>query len=102
MSFIKNLAVTSLKGPNPRHPIAFHQQDRRENLRVLESYCGAAAAQMVLDSIGVGLLDQTDLYSATRNRGNDDPERNWYSTPDGLHQTMEEIRKKEKPAGFPS
>ena len=35
--------------------VAYHQQDT-------DYYCGAACAQMVLDSLGAGLLDQNVLY----------------------------------------
>jgi peptidase C39-like protein len=36
--------------------VDYHQQDT-------DYYCGAACAQMVLDSIGTGLLSQDDLYN---------------------------------------
>jgi hypothetical protein len=34
----------------------YHQQDT-------DYYCGAAVAQMILDSIGAGILDQNMLYN---------------------------------------
>ena len=36
--------------------VKYHQQDT-------DYYCGAACAQMVLDSIGAGTLNQDDLYA---------------------------------------
>jgi predicted double-glycine peptidase len=36
--------------------VSYHQQDT-------DYYCGAACAQMVLDQIGAGLLDQNNLYN---------------------------------------
>jgi hypothetical protein len=60
--------------------VTYHQQDTG-------FFCGAAVAQMVLDSIGTGLLDQIALYNS-----NNPPvvaETGWYSPPDGLATTMQ-------------
>ncbi len=65
--------------------VSYHQQDT-------SYYCGAAAAQMVLDSIGAGLLDQNDLYAS--NHAHSSP--GWYTSPDGLDFTLNAL----KPAAF--
>jgi hypothetical protein len=57
-------------------------------------YCGAACAQMVLEEIGAGTLDQDDLYND--NHGHSLIETNWYSGPDGVNWTMNN----RKPASF--
>jgi len=67
--------------------VAYHQQDTNY-------YCGAACAQMVLDSIGAGLLDQDDLYAD--NHSHSTIEAGWYTAPDGLQWTLNDRR----PAGF--
>jgi hypothetical protein len=67
--------------------VAHHQQDTNY-------YCGAACAQMVLDSIGAGLLDQDDLYADNHNHST--IESGWATAPDGLQWTMNARR----PAGF--
>ncbi|MGA9596761.1 MAG: hypothetical protein WBV06_11425 [Acidimicrobiia bacterium] len=67
--------------------VAYHQQDT-------DYYCGAACAQMILDSIGAGLLDQDDLY--TDNHNHSTIESAWYTAPDGLQWTLNDRR----PAGF--
>lgn len=69
--------------------VAHHQQDTNY-------YCGAACAQMVLDSIGTGLLDQDDLYAD--NHSHSVTESGWYSGPDGVAWTMNNRR----PAGHNS
>jgi hypothetical protein len=55
----------------------YHQQDT-------DYYCGAAVAQMILDSIGSGLLDQNMLYNS--NHAHSSP--GWYTSPDGLNFTL--------------
>jgi len=67
MSVTENLAV------------AYHQQDT-------DYYCGAGCAQMVLDSLGAGLLDQNQLYND--NHSHSTTESGWYTAPDGLQWTM--------------
>ena len=67
--------------------VAYHQQDT-------DYYCGAACAQMVLDSIGTGILDQDDLYADNHSHGTLEP--GWYTAPDGLQWTLNDRR----PAGF--
>jgi len=59
--------------------VPYHQQDT-------DYYCGAACAQMVLDSLGTGLLDQTQLYND--NHSHSTTESGWASGPDGLQWTM--------------
>jgi len=55
----------------------YHQQDT-------DYYCGAAVAQMILDSIGSGLLDQNTLYNSNHSHSNP----GWYTSPDGLNYTL--------------
>ena len=59
--------------------VPYHQQDT-------DYYCGAACAQMVLDSLGAGLLDQNVLYND--NHSHSTTEAGWYTGPDGLQWTM--------------
>ena len=59
--------------------VPYHQQDT-------DYYCGAACAQMVLASLGTGLLDQDQLYSD--NHSHSTTESGWYTAPDGLQWTM--------------
>jgi hypothetical protein len=54
--------------------VPYHQQDT-------DYYCGAACAQMVLDEIGAGLLDQDDLYS--ENHSHEAPPGNPAGLPHG-------------------
>jgi len=67
--------------------VDYHQQDTNY-------YCGAACAQMVLESIGAGILDQVPLYSD--NHSHSTIESGWASGPDGLTWTMNN----RKPASF--
>jgi hypothetical protein len=55
----------------------YHQQDT-------SYYCGAAVAQMILDSIGSGLIDQNTLYNS--NHSHSAP--GWYTSPAGLNYTL--------------
>lgn len=57
----------------------YHQQDTNY-------YCGAACAQMVIDAVGAGLLDQDDLYAD--NHAHSTTESGWYTAPDGLTWTL--------------
>jgi hypothetical protein len=59
--------------------VVYHQQDT-------DYYCGAACAQMVLDQVSAGLLDQTGLYND--NHSHSVTEAGWYTGPDGLQWTM--------------
>ncbi|QSQ22724.1 hypothetical protein JY651_47795 [Pyxidicoccus parkwayensis] len=59
--------------------VPMHQQDT-------SYYCGAACAQMVLETIGAGILDQDDLYSD--NHSHSTIESGWYTGPDGLQWTL--------------
>ena len=65
----------------------YHQQDT-------DYYCGAACAQMTLDSIGAGILDQVGLYND--NHAHSTIEPGWYTGPDGLAWTLNDRR----PAAF--
>lgn len=67
--------------------VQHHQQDT-------DYYCGAACAQMVLESIGAGVLDQDALYADNHSHSTIEP--SWYTGPDGLRWTMNDRR----PAGF--
>jgi len=67
--------------------VDYHQQDTNV-------YCGAASAQMVLNSIGTGLLNQDDLYNDARNNTSELP--SWWNPPDGLTWVMNDRR----PVGF--
>jgi hypothetical protein len=58
---------------------SYHQQDT-------DYYCGAACAQMVLYSVGTGLLDQDQLYND--NHSHSVIEGGWATAPDGLQWTM--------------
>ncbi|MGH3104479.1 MAG: hypothetical protein ACRDN6_10350 [Gaiellaceae bacterium] len=69
--------------------VGHHQQDT-------DYYCGGACAQMVLDSIGAGILDQVGLYNDNHSHSTLDSGVNWASGPDGLTWTMNDRR----PAGF--
>lgn len=61
----------------------YHQQDTNY-------YCGAACAQMVLDSVGTGLLDQDDLYAD--NHSHSTTEGGWATAPDGLQWTLNNLQ----------
>jgi hypothetical protein len=61
--------------------VPYHQQDT-------SYYCGAASAQMVLDSIGAGLIDQDTLYAS--NHSHSAP--GWYTSPDGLNYTLNALK----------
>lgn len=67
--------------------VPYHQQDT-------DVYCGAACAQMVLDSIGAGIVDQDDIYTDERNHTNELSA--WYNPPDGLQWVLNNRR----PSGF--
>jgi hypothetical protein len=68
--------------------VRYHQQDT-------DYYCGAACAQMVLDSIGAGILDQVGLYADNHAHSTLDS-YTWYTGPDGLTWTLNDRR----PASF--
>lgn len=59
--------------------VEYHQQDT-------DDYCGAACAQMVLETIGAGLESQDTLYAD--NHSNSVLETDWATGPDGLQWTM--------------
>ena len=61
--------------------VDYHQQDT-------DYYCGAANAQMILDSIGAGYLDQDDLYTDCHTHTVADPPGSWFCGPDGLAWTL--------------
>jgi len=65
MTWVKDLATP------------YHQQDT-------DYYCGAAVAQMILDSIGSGVLDQNTLYASNHAHSSG----GWYTSPDGLNYTL--------------
>jgi hypothetical protein len=65
--------------------VQMHQQDT-------DYYCGAACAQMVLQTIGAGLLDQDDLYADNHSHSTLDAGVNWATGPDGLQWTLMDRR----------
>ena len=65
--------------------VDYHQQDT-------DYYCGAANAQMILDSIGAGLFDQNTLYTECHSHSTSDPPGSWYCGPDGLAWTLNQHR----------
>ena len=65
--------------------VQMHQQDT-------DYYCGAACAQMVLETIGTGLLDQDDLYADNHSHSVLDAGVNWATGPDGLQWTLMDRR----------
>lgn len=67
--------------------VPYHQQDT-------DVYCGAACAQMVLDSIGAGIQAQDGIYTDERNHTSE--LASWYNPPDGLQWVLNDRR----PAGF--
>ena len=56
----------------------YHQQDT-------DYYCGAATAQMILDSIGSGILDQNILYNSNHSHNT---QSGWATDPNGLNYTL--------------
>lgn len=68
------------------YQINHHQQDT-------DYYCGAATAQMILDSIGAGILDQDVLYISNHTHNS---QSGWFTDPDGLAYTL----RHSKPASF--
>jgi hypothetical protein len=66
-------------------PVQHHQQDT-------DYYCGAACAQMVLESLGAGLLDQDDLFADNHSHSTLDPGVPWSTGPDGLEWTLNDRR----------
>ena len=65
---------------------AYHQQDT-------DYFCGAATAQMILDQIGAGLLNQTTLYNSNHSNNT---HSGWATDPNGLATTLRNFR----PPGF--
>jgi hypothetical protein len=65
--------------------VPYHQQDT-------DYYCGAACAQMVLASIGAGLLNQDDLYADNHTHSVADSGVSWYTAPDGLLWTLNNLK----------
>ena len=65
--------------------VPFHRQDK-------DNYCGSACAQMLLDSIGAGIIDQDSLYSYNQNHSINDPGVIWKSAPTGLQWTLNNLR----------
>jgi hypothetical protein len=61
----------------------YHQQDT-------SYYCGAACAQMVLDTLGAGLIEQDELYAD--NHSHSTTESGWYTAPDGLQWTLNNLQ----------
>ncbi len=68
--------------------VPYHQQDN-------DHYCGSACAQMVIESIGGGIVDQATLYSDSGSHTSE-PAPTWYTPPDGLQWVLNDRR----PSGF--
>ena len=68
--------------------VPHHQQDNGY-------YCGSACAQMVIQSIGGGVVDQAALYADSGSHTTE-PYPTWYTAPDGLQWILNDRR----PAGF--
>ena len=60
----------------------YHQQNT-------DYYCGGATAQMILEQIGAGLLNQNTLYNSNHNNNT---ESGWSTDPDGLAKTLRNNR----------
>lgn len=56
----------------------YHQQDT-------DYYCGGACAQMILDSIGAGIISQDTLYNSNHSHNT---VGGWATDPDGLRYTL--------------
>ena len=76
----------------PEYGVTYHEQKDQGS----DQYCGAASAQMVLESIGAGIIDQEVLYTGCQRCSADD-RKHWDSAPDGLVCTLNQHR----PASFP-
>jgi hypothetical protein len=63
--------------------VPYHQQDT-------DVYCGAACAQMVLESIGGGIQAQDGIYTDERNHTSE--LASWYNPPDGLQWVLNDRR----------
>lgn len=83
----------SLGMKRPEYGVTYHEQKDQGS----DQFCGAASAQMVLESIGAGRIDQEVLYTNCQACSADDPGRHWDSAPDGLVCTLNQRR----PASFP-
>jgi hypothetical protein len=96
VSILETLSINqniALGRPLPPHGVRYHQQDNHG----ADSFCGAASAQMVLASIGSGMIGQDVLFTHSRAHGVLDPHVDWDTAPDGLTATLNQL----KPAGFP-
>jgi hypothetical protein len=89
----KSLMAESGDEPPPRFGVRLHQQEDLGG----EQFCGAASAQMLLESIGAGLLDQGILFNECNACSAGDPGKDWFSAPDGLTCTLNQHR----PQGYP-
>jgi hypothetical protein len=64
--------------------VPYFRQDRM-------NYCGAACMQMVIGSLGGPSLDQDDLYLDAHANGAPDPPVIWFSPPDGIEETLDNV-----------
>ncbi len=82
--------------PEPEHPpwrnlaVPYHQQEN-------DHFCGATSAQMVIASIGGGLIDQAAAY--TDARGHTIEPSSWAMAPDGLEWLLDD-RRPPRPHGY--
>ncbi len=68
--------------------VPYHQQDwypSNTNKNDGNGYCGAACAQMVLQSINAGVIDQPTLFNDAKNHT---VAKLWYMAPDGLRWVL--------------
>lgn len=85
--------AASLGWDRPQHGVTYHQQDYHGSVM----YCGAAAAQMILESIDAGLINQEELFNSCKSCSANDPGMDWDTAPDGLVCTLNQ----RKPGSFP-
>ncbi len=98
MTYYKTLAVKTIKQqklPTVDCPISYHQQidDPSSNL-----YCGAASAQMVLNSMDRDtLLQQAPLYKSLHEKASLDSGFTWHAAPDRIEAILNHFKPNEDP-----
>ncbi|HEY7475761.1 MAG TPA: hypothetical protein VH679_12165 [Vicinamibacterales bacterium] len=74
--------------PSKILPVPYHRQER-------VNYCGAACLQMVIEALSGSSKDQDDLYIDSHESALD-PKTNWYSAPDGVEETLDAIKGRQR------
>lgn len=81
--------------PAPQFGVRYHQQDNHGAIM----YCGAAVAQMALDSLrnpfgatGASLIGQEVLYGSHQVFAAHDPLVDWFTEPHGLWMTLDTLQ----------